>query len=149
MRSSLYGGLISAAVLAAAVVAAGCGGGSDDLTKAEFDKQANAICKKGNQEIDKAANSVFTTKQAPSKADFEKFANDTLIPSVQKQIDQISDLNPPSADEDQVNAIVDEAQSALDQVKKDPTILENEKADPFKKANQLANAYGMNVCGQS
>jgi hypothetical protein len=148
MRSSLYGGLMFAA-LACFAAFAGCGGGSDHLTKAEFDKQANAICKKGNQEINQAAKTVFTTKQAPSKADFEKFANDTLIPSVQKQIDQISDLNPPSADEDQVNAIVDEAQSALDQVKKDPTVLEQENNDPFKKANQLANAYGMTVCGQS
>jgi putative heme degradation protein len=138
--------LTGCALLAAGLLAAGCGGGDDNLTKAEFTNQADAICKKGNQEIDKAAKQVFTSKQAPSKAQFEKLVNDTLIPNTQSQIDQIRDLNPPSADEDQVNALLEEAQSALDEVKQDPTVLQSNK-DPFKKANQLANDYGLKACG--
>jgi hypothetical protein len=154
MRSRLTGGLALAAVLSAGV-AAGCGGGGDHLTRAEFDKQGNAICKKGNQEINKAARSAFVVKSKkkpsgpPGAAQFKKFADDTLIPNVQSQIDQIRDLNPPSADEDQVNAILDAAQSALDKAKKDPTLLENNKNTPFKKANKLANAYGLTVCASS
>jgi hypothetical protein len=138
--------LTGIALLAAGLLAAGCGGGDDDLTKAEFVNQADAICKKGNQEIDKAAKQVFTSKQAPSKAQFEKFVNDTLIPNTQSQIDQVRDLNPPSADEDQVNVLLDEAQAGLDKVKQDPTVLEG-KVDPLKKANQLAKDYGLTECG--
>jgi hypothetical protein len=145
MRSSLSGGLCLA-VLAVGLVAAGCGGGEDHLTKAEFLKQGNAVCKKGNDQIDKAANQTFGKKH-PSQAELNTFANDTLIPVVQQEIDGIRDLNPPSEDADQVNAIVDEAQAALDKGKDDPSLLTSEKADPFKKANQLANDYGLKECG--
>jgi hypothetical protein len=145
MSSRLSGGLLLTAILSVGVVVVGCGGGSDHLTKAQFDTQGNAICKKGNQEINKAANQVFTSKR-PSQAQIDKWTNGTLIPSVQSQIDQLRDLNPPSADEAQVNAILDEAQTALDKVKKDPTLVQG-NSDPFKKANQLAKQYGLATCG--
>jgi hypothetical protein len=146
MRSRLSGGLVLTAVLSTGFVAAGCGGGEDHLTKAEFIKQGDAICKKGNKEIDSAANKAFTGKQHPTNAKVTKFAEDTAIPTIQEEIDGIRDLNPPSADEDKVNAITDEAQSALDKAKADPTIFASND-DPFKKANQLANDYGLTECG--
>ena len=131
----------------AAAVAIGCGGSDDDnLTKAEFLQQGNAICKKGNQEIDKAANKTFEKGKEPSKAQITKFAEDTLIPSVEEQVSGLRDLNPPSADEDQVNKILDEADSALDETKDAPAIFAANE-DPFKKANQLANQYGLTECG--
>lgn len=144
MRSSLYGGLCLA-VLALGLVAAGCGGGDDALTKSEFLKQGNAICKKGNKVIDSAANKAFPSNQQPSDAEITKFAEDTAIPEIQKEIDGIGDLNPPSADEDKVNAILDEAQVALDKAKADPLIFASNN-DPFVKANKLANDYGLTEC---
>jgi hypothetical protein len=134
------------ALLAAGLLAAGCGGGDDELTKAEFLKQGNAICKKGDKEINTVAEKTFTSKQHPSDAEITKFAEGTVIPNVQGQIDGLRDLNPPSDDEDQVNAILDEAQSALDKGKDDPTIFASNQ-DPFKKANQLAKDYGLTECG--
>ena len=135
-----------AALLTGALFIAGCGGGDDALTKSEFLKQGNAICKKGNQDIDKAANQTFEKGQEPTKAQVTKFAEDTLIPSVDEQISGLRDLNPPSADEDKVNAILDEAESSLDKVKADPSLFASNQ-DPFKKANQMANAYGLTECG--
>jgi hypothetical protein len=137
-----------AAVLAVGLVVAACGSSSDDdaLTKAEFLKQGNAICAKGNKEIDAAANKTFTKGQQPSKAQITKFAEDTLIPSVEGQIDDLRDLTPPSADEDQVNKILDEAESAVDKTKDDPSVFAQNQ-DPFKKANQLAIDYGLKECG--
>ena len=68
--SKLLTAAVAAAVLAALV--AGCGGGGDTttdetvtLTKAEFIKQGDAICKEGNEEIE---------------AGFEKFAEENEIP---------------------------------------------------------------------
>ena len=129
-----------------AAFAIGCGGSDDTLTKAEFLKQGNAICAKGNKEIDAAANKTFKKGQEPSKAQITKFAEDTLIPSVEEQVSGLRDLNPPSADEDQVNKILDEADSALDKTKDDPSIFASNQ-DPFKKANQLATDYGLKACG--
>jgi hypothetical protein len=145
MRSKLIGGLAFAAVLSVGIVVAGCGGGDDALTKSEFLKQGNAICKKGNDQINKDANQTFGNKQ-PSQAQVNSFSSETLIPVVQTEIDGLRDLNPPSEDEDQVNALVDEAQATLDKVKKDPAALILVKPDPFAKANQLAKDYGLTEC---
>jgi hypothetical protein len=146
--SILTRSLTLVAVMAAGLAAVACGSSSDDApSKAEFVKQADAICKKGNQDINQAAQKVFTTKSQPSRAEFEKFANDTLIPSVQKQVDGVDGLTPPKGDEDQVQKITDEANAAIAKAKQDPTLLESNKSDPFAKANKLATDYGLKVCG--
>lgn len=144
------GGLIATFILA------GCGGSSSSsstsgeaLSKSQFLAQGNAICAKGEEEIQAAGKKVFTSSKAPSQATQEKFATDTIIPNVQQQIDGIEALTPPSGDESQVKAITDAAQSALDKAKSDPTLLTDQGngADPFAQANKLADAYGLDKCG--
>ncbi len=137
---------LAGAATLAIVAYAGCGSSDDDaLSKSQFLKQGNAICKKGNKEIDQGANETFTQNKQPTKAQITKFAEDTLIPSVESQLDQLHDLKPPSADEDQVNKILDEADSALAKTKEDPSVFAG-NGDPFKKANQLAKDYGLTEC---
>ena len=158
MRSSLYGGLAVAAILTVGLVLVACGSSNNNststtaaLTKAQFDKQGNAICKKGNQQINKVGNQTFTKKKYPNgpppKSVQVKFATDTVIPSVQTQIDGIKALGAPKGDEAKVNTIVTSAQGALDQAKKDPTVLLQNGPGPFKATNKLAKAYGLTVCG--
>jgi hypothetical protein len=140
------------------LVFAACGSSNNStpttaaLTKSQFLKKGNAICSKGNQQINNAAHQTFTKKKYPNgqppKSAVTKFATDTVIPSVQSQIDGIKALGAPAGDEAQVQAIVDAAQSALDKAKADPTILlqNNQKNDPFAKANELAKSYGLTAC---
>jgi hypothetical protein len=144
MRRSLYGGLLMVAVLG--LVALGCGGGDDNLTKAEFIQQSDAFCKKGNKQIDAAAEKIFTTKQQPSKAQLEQFASETLIPNIQGQVDDVRALNEPSEDEDQVNAVLDSAQAELDKGKEDPLYMTSDKS--FSETNKLGKQYGFKVCSQ-
>src|SRR4051794_36437394 len=104
MRSSLYGGLAVAAILTVGLVLVACGSSNDNsttsttaaLSKAAFLKQGNAICKKGNQQINKVGNQTFTKKKYPNgpppKSVQVKFATDTVIPSVQSQINGIKAL---------------------------------------------------------
>ena len=154
MRSSLYGGLAVAAVLSVGLVLAACGSSNDNststtaaLSKSELLKRGNAICKKGNQEINKAAKQIFAPHKEPSQADKTKFATETLIPSVQAQINGIEALGPPKGDEATVKKITDSAQAALDKGKKDPTVVVSDKTDPVAQANKLTKAYGLTVCG--
>jgi hypothetical protein len=146
----------------AALAIAGCGGGSSSstsgasgtsgaqgaaLSKSEFLAKGNAICAKGNQELNAAGNKAFSDGQ-PSQAELDKFATDTIIPNIQQQIDGLDALPAPSGDEDQVQAIVDAAQSALDKAKQDPSVLTDQGgSDPFAQANKLADAYGLTKCG--
>jgi len=163
-RLSIIAALVCAAF---AVAIAGCGGGDDSssttastgvsgatgasgapLTKEQFIAQADAICKKGNDTIDQAAGQVFGGQQ-PSAAQIEQFANDTAIPAIQQEIDGISALTPPAGDEDQIQAILDAVNSGLDQVRQDPqSLATSDNAGPFAEADQLANDYGLKVCGK-
>ena len=159
MRSSLYGGLAVAAILIVGLVLVACGSSNDNsttsttaaLSKAAFLKQGNAICKKGNQQINQTANQTFTKKKYPNgpppKSVQTKFATDTVIPNIQTQIDGVKALGAPTGDEAKVKAIVVSAQAALDKAKADPTILFKNSTDPFAKSNKLTNAYGLTACG--
>jgi TRAP-type uncharacterized transport system substrate-binding protein len=118
------------------------------LTKEEFIKQADAICKTGNDTVDQAAEQVFGGQQ-PTPEQVEQVANDTVIPAIQQEHDDIAALTPPAGDEDEVQAILDALSSALDAVKADPQVLvASDNAGPFAEANQLAQDYGLKVCGQ-
>jgi hypothetical protein len=135
-----------------ALVVAGCGGGGDDststssLAKPAWIAKADAICQQGNQEIEQAANEQFGKhSQQPSDEQVQQFTDQTVIPSVQKQIDQIRDLGAPSGDEAQVNKILDTVQADIDKAKSATTLPDNAFAD----GNALATQYGLKVCGQS
>jgi hypothetical protein len=77
-------GVLVIALMAA--VPAGCGSddnsssGDNAPTKAEFLKQGNAVCKKGNEAIDKQGKELFGGKEKPTPAEQKKFATDVLIP---------------------------------------------------------------------
>jgi hypothetical protein len=148
-----------AAVLVAGLVAAGCGSSSSSsststvaITKAAFLKQGNAICKKGNQEINAVGKKVFprnkfSKNKKPTQAQMTQFATATLIPTIQTEISGVKALGAPKGDEAQVNAIVVSAQSALDKGKQNPTLLVSNNTNLFKHSNQLTNAYGLTACG--
>jgi hypothetical protein len=145
MRSRLTGGLALAAIVATGTMLVACGG-DDELTRAQFIRQADAICKKGNKQIDAAAQEVFTRNQQPSSAQLEQFATETLIPNIQRQVDDVRDLDEPSEDGDRVNEFLDSAQSELDKGRDDPLYVTSEES--FSKANELGQQYGFEVCSQ-
>ena len=154
---------VLAACMAVGLIAAGCGGDDETtttsagasgasgatgeqgaLTKAAFLKQGNAICAKGNKELDSAFNSLG--KNA-SQADQEKVVTDTVVPNIQGQIDDIDAFTPPKGDEGEVQSIVDSAEAALGKIKADPSLLtEQGGSDPFAEVNKKLKAYGLNVC---
>lgn len=146
MRKGMAGGLASLASVIALV--AGCGSGDDGPTKAEFINQADAICKKAHDKLDKAFNQAFAGKQ-PSQAELNKFALQELVPTVQGEVDDVGNLDRPSGDEAQIEAIIGAAQDGVDKVKADPAVLSPQvKFDPLAKNHRLARAYGMKECSE-
>jgi len=125
---------------------AGCGDSDDDApSKSEFLAKGNAICAKGNKDIDAAAEKAFGESQ-PTKQEIEDFATQSAIPSVESQVSQLRDLKPPKDDEDQVDAILAAAEADIEKVKADPSLFEGD-TDPFADANKLAEDYGLTECG--
>jgi hypothetical protein len=142
-------------MLFAGLAVAGCGSSSSSsststtvaITKTAFLKQGNAICKKGNQQINAEGKKVFSKTKKPTQAQMTQFATGTLIPKIQAQISGIKALGAPKGDEAQVNAIVVSAQSALDKGKQNTALLLSNNNNLFKHTNQLTNAYGLTACG--
>jgi hypothetical protein len=149
--------LALAALLALAVLVAGCGGGDETtdsatvtLTKAEFIKQGDAICKEANEENESEAEEFaeengFTLEKA-SKDQLEEAVAEVLVPSLSQQAEEIEALGAPEGDEDKVEEIVVALEDATGEIEDDPSLVFEEKS--LEKPNQLAEAYGFKVCGQ-
>lgn len=145
------------ALAALAIIVAGCGGGSDStestssLTKAEFVKKGNAICAKGNEEIEEGFEKFgkehgFSKEKEPSQAELEEAVETVVIPSVSNEVESIRALGPP---DEEAEAVLDAAEGALEKGEEDPKqFLKEESSGPFAKANKLAREYGLTKCGE-
>jgi hypothetical protein len=147
---------VLAVLVAVAAVVAGCGSDSDtsaSLTKAQFIKQADAICKKENAAIETefekfAKENNIPTNKEPNKEQGEELVEQVLIPNVKNQSEQIRDLGAPSGEEDRVETLLDTLDEGIEEAEDDPAALFTAKTDPFGKANKLAREFGLEACGE-
>jgi len=138
---------------AVAVVAlvAGCGGGSHRLSKAEYAKQADAICTKYNAKL-KALARPTSISALPAYVD-------KALPLARKGDDELRALEPPKDEEqsakewlDQNDSVVGSMERLRDAAKKGDragiqTAL-NEASSANQTANRLARSLGLRVCAQ-
>jgi hypothetical protein len=144
------------AMLAALI--AGCGGGGSDstsgetLTKAEFIKQGDEICKKGNAALEGEANEFAEENgidtQKPTEAQQEEVVEKVVGPAIHRQAEEIGDLGAPSGEEEQVEAIVEAVESGSEEMETDPKVLAEGK-NPLAKGGKLAQEFGFKVCGSA
>jgi hypothetical protein len=125
------------------------GGGGESLTKAEYIKRGDALCRQGDREIEREGESRFgDAEQEPSRADLVEFVEDAVVPNIEDQISELRDLPVPEGDEETVNAIYDEADQAIESIKDNPEAAIEQEASPFEQANRLARDYGFKECGE-
>lgn len=112
------------------------------ISTEDFTTQANAICAAGNADLEAAAKEIGDN---PTDEQIASFATDTLIPNVQGQHDDIEALGAPAESADEVSAMLDSLQGALDTVTADPSSLSAD-SDPFAEASDLAGGLGLADC---
>lgn len=155
----------AAGLSAAAIAIGGCGGndGSSDnaettsatsttsapLTKAAFVKQANLICQRGLEEKDDAVRAA--TEELPAKAqanpspqEIEQLVKESVLPTYEKLVEQLSELDAPTAEEHKTGKIVEQFENALKVVEAQPVAAVEE--NPFEEADKAADAYGLEIC---
>jgi hypothetical protein len=136
----------------AALVAAGCGGGgadttSDGITKAEFIAQANQICTEGDAQIQEQVAAAYSEGKPSKKKDLQVI-EDVVIPGIEDQVDNISQLPVPAGEEDAIAAIIDSAERGVQEVAEDPKLLTDGMGGPLlEKAAKTAQDYGLTACG--
>jgi hypothetical protein len=150
MRKSLY----ALAVVALATIAVGCGDSDDSssLSKAQFVKKGNAICTKGNEDINKGFEKFsrehkLSEQNQPNQAELAEAAEEILLPRVTEQIEALRGLGAPEGDEAKVEKILGAAEKAVEEAEEDPRSLRGSNT-PFSKPNKLAREYGLTVCGE-
>jgi hypothetical protein len=160
-QMSLSNYRLALALLAfAATVAllAGCGGGSGDdstssgteaMTKAAFIKRADAICAKTDKTQEAALEDFFDQRPnaKPTQALNEKVVVVVGLPAVQTEAEEIAALPVPEGDEDEIQAIVDGVEEAVEKGEADPSSLVGKgTSGPFEAVGKLAGEYGFKAC---
>jgi len=144
-------GIIAAVVglLALALVGAGCGGGDEttELTRAQFIKQGNAICKQQKEKRDATIRAAIKgqdqSKLLPLKQREEVVLE--ILPPYEEVPERLKALGTPEGEEEKVEAIYGAMEDAAQKVKADPAEA-LKSTTQFTKANELSSAYGLTEC---
>lgn len=150
--------VVSLGVFAMLLGFAGCGGGNGDQTttasigKAEFVKEANAICVKGEEKLHSdfvAFSNEKNDNPNPSKAEYEEFIDRVIAPNMSRQTAEIRALGVPAGDEVRVDELLSAAEEGLQKAKENPEFVTTRNRELFAKAIKLATAYGLAACAQT
>jgi hypothetical protein len=126
-----------------AVLAAGCAGGGDDATRAEWAEEANAICRANADLPDGPAT------EGDDAAD-RAFLRDA-IPIAREELADLRALDEPADDAariEQMYAAIDEAIGALAEIADggDAMVAGARARQAYDRANAIASELGLNVC---
>lgn len=129
----MMGVTVGAVMLALAV---GCGGGDDsttEVTKAEFTKQANAICDEGKatrkpalDNLEKELHQITKVRQVSEemiRKVADKMIHETMVPSLEDQLRHLEELGSPVADEAKVSRMLKNLSDGTDELEKDSSEL--------------------------
>jgi phosphosulfolactate synthase (CoM biosynthesis protein A) len=143
--------LVALVVLLAALVGFGCGNDDNSsgsaLTKAEFIKQADRLCKKGDAQIEVEAEEFAEENkiEEATEAQPEKLVSEVVAPAIQTQAEEIADLGAPEGDEETIEAMVEAVESGAAELEANP-LAGMEGKSPLGEASKIARAYGLKEC---
>ena len=143
--------VLFATALAVTLFMLGCGGDSASISKAEFIKQAEAACKKGEESIQKDFKAFVTRYESaakPTKAELAALVNAAFSGTIEAEVRELRAIEIPSGDEEQVEALIDARAESLKKAEAEPeeAIADSEKV--FGKASRLAKQYGLKACSE-
>ena len=140
-------------IAAVSVIAVGCGDdeGGEALSKDEFVKQGNAICKKYDAEGDKLG-------QPTSVQEIPEYA-DKALALFEKQVDEMNDLQPPEdlqEDFDKFLATADDAKKFIGDLKTAAESGDEKKVSEVaeqgdardQESDEIATKLGLTECAQ-
>jgi hypothetical protein len=141
------------AVVFAALVLVACGDDDEDgeaLSKPEYIAQADAICKKSNDDFNALFDTTFPVTQGAIPAFFEKA---TAI--ARKQNEDLRELEEPEADSEEIEKLLatgDKVVADFEKASEDPEfgaqLFTEEGGENTRAFDEQAKAYGFKECGE-
>lgn len=149
--------LAIAILLAVSIAAgAGCGGGGGDatgssprLSRAEFVKRANAVCKRERVGLKREVSRLMRLQEHPKPrpALIALAAHYVLLPAIELEMVRVAGLGIPPQDEKRVENMLTQERYELDGVAVRGTIPSIAAIyRPFGKSARLFRAYGLSSC---
>lgn len=140
------------AALCLSALAMGCGGGestaSESLTKAEFIKAADAICKAADktQNAELAAYVKKNPKAESNEAEQIKLVAAAGLPAVRVEIEELTELGAPDGEEAEIEAMLTSMEDALEESEDDPSKVLDATKSPFVAVEKEAAKFGFKAC---
>ena len=75
-------------------------------------------------------------------------AEEIVIPSVRKQIDELEELEAPEGEEEKYETLFENAEAQLEKGEEDTSLLTDENNDLFAGVNKEAKALGLGSCAE-
>ncbi len=149
-----------AAVLAMAVLAvsfaSGCGDSEDEasLTKAEFVKQGDKICKDNYAKREKFllgyVEDIKASGKQPPQAEQEDILVNELMPIFREQSEELSEIGLPETETGQAEKILAAIEGAIEKVEQEPDVaIKQGTGVQFAEAEKMAAEFGFKYCGRS
>ncbi len=155
-------GVAAVCVCALALLLAGCGSGSSTetdagLTKADFIRRAETICKRAKDEIiqQNFAQIRKLADHPKAREDFEyEVVETTVIPALEHEVEQLEALGAAPGNPAQIEQMLKLVEGALAEAKAEPeTYVSGDDyrygSEHYGKARRLALAYGIENCPMS
>lgn len=147
-----------AGVLAFWLAACGGSGGSTDtgatgsssgnggihkvVSKAEYARKAEAICKKIPATFQQLVGQLSSTQQSEPREVVAK----AVLPTLREAVTSLSQLGAPEGDPQKAAEIVEALETAVEKLEKNPDDGLSGPESPFAEFNRLTQAYGLKAC---
>lgn len=147
------GSLALTAALVAALLVAGCGGDSDgesSISKAQFIAKADAICKQSNERMEAGFTKLLknvTNLTKLKKVEYEEIVDEVMVPSIEREIEELGALGIPAGDEERIDAMIDALEEGKETAERNPEAVNASSDAVFGIASRIAGEYGLEVCG--
>jgi hypothetical protein len=125
----------------AAALAVGSCGGEDGPTKAEFTKEANAVCKRHYVKISAAASKLLAGGKLPTPREFGQLAMGTIIPEYSAQIRELRDVEPPEKRSEAYEIWLKDSDSLRGRLQENPALIQQPRA--LSAVNGQADRLGL------
>jgi hypothetical protein len=143
-------------VMAGLTALGGCGGASSTadsgtISKAEFIRKADAICKETDL-AQKEKLAIYEKTHKVASADHsaqEKALVLAAFPPIGSEIEEVAALGTPAAGANRLKAILNGWRSALQAIERKPDLVMGLGEGPFTKPDKLAGRYGFKDCAQA
>lgn len=139
---------LAATSIIAVVTMTGDAAFAKPLSEAQWKKQANAVCKHTNKDIEELNNEVFAglgENEQPSPEQVSAWV-ERFAPIARRTIATIDALNEPQALRSTAKKLAAATSEAVTEIETDPVAAFSYEHDPFAKVNKIARKLGLKAC---